>query len=80
MFIYGDGMKVGELVKYLESFDPELMVMAYVPDYNLDEITGVAVKKVLNQNKTSHMFGRYEELSVNHTLYKDGFDALLLIN
>lgn len=35
-------MKVGELVKGLEEFDPEMLVMTYVPDDNLDEITGIS--------------------------------------
>ena len=72
-------MKVGELIKCLEGFDPELKVIAYVPDMNLDEVTGATVKKVFDDNGKRHMLGRYEELWETHERYKDGLDALILI-
>lgn len=71
-------MKVGELVKGLEGFDPEMLVMTYVPDDNLDEITGISVKKVLGRETHQHMYGKFEEVLVNKKI-NVGFDAVILI-
>ena len=55
-----------------------MIVMTYVPDDNLDEITGISVKKVLGRETHQHMYGKFEEVLVNKKI-NVGFDAVILI-
>ena len=73
-------MKVGELIKYLEGFDPELRVMLNIPDSNCEELMVATVEKVVDTGRSKHMCGRYEEYRKGQTLkpeHGQPFDVLI---
>ena len=73
-------MKVGELIKYLEGFDPQLRVMLNIPDSNCEELMIATVEQVVDSGISRHMCGRYETYYKGKTLkpsYSQPFQVLI---
>lgn len=63
-------MTIKELIKLLQKFDQDLLVLTTIPDGDYDEVAGAGVMKVRHVGYSPLMSGEYEEFDEAHSRLK----------